>query len=150
MLKLGYKARLAGIWGARSGYPCLICLVPKKEQFDLGSSWPLHTKEVTDALVAGASHQGTKKGCKIVLATKSLRLLLICGFSCICPYELFLKILQNTFLCFFATWFTIFSTFVLDPLHALEQGEFGKHIWPWLLESLPNSSLVEIDIWSAR
>jgi len=120
--------------------------VPKKEQVDLGSSWPLRTKEATDALVAEASHQGTRKGRKTLLATQSLRLLLVCGFACICPYELFLKILQNTFLCFFATWFTIFSAFVLDPLHALEQGEFSKHIWPWLLESLPNSSLGEIDI----
>ena len=37
--------------------------------------------------------------------------------------------------------------FVLDPLHALEQGEFGKHIWTWLLATLPDSSLAEIDSW---
>jgi hypothetical protein len=57
------------------------------------------------------------------------------------------NILQNTFLCFFATWFTIFLAFVLDPLHALEQGEFGKHLWLWLLESLPDSALAEVDTW---
>ena len=38
-------------------------------------------------------------------------------------------------------------TFVLDALHAIEQGEFGKHFWPWLLECLPASSQAEINTW---
>jgi hypothetical protein len=41
----------------------------------------------------------------------------------------------------------IFSAFVLDPLHAIEQGEHGKHLWVWLLEALPETSLSEIDSW---
>jgi hypothetical protein len=40
-----------------------------------------------------------------------------------------------------------FLAFVLDPLHALEQGEFGKHLWPWLLESVLDYYLAEIDSW---
>ena|SRR5882762_4710917 len=55
--------------------------------------------------------------------------------------------LQNTFLNSFSAYISIFQAFILDPLHAIEQGEHGKHLWPWLCEALPESSLSEIDSW---
>jgi hypothetical protein len=55
--------------------------------------------------------------------------------------------LQNTFLNFFSEYISIFQAFGLDPLHAIEQGEYGRHLWPWLREALPGSSLSEIDFW---
>lgn len=57
---------------------------------------------------------------------------------------------QNVFLAKFSSWLVTFHAFVLDPLHAIEQGEFGKHIWPWLLEVLPDSLQAEIDNWYGR
>ena len=47
----------------------------------------------------------------------------------------------------FSMWYAIFKAFILDHLHAIEQGEFGKHLWPWFLEALPSSSQSEIDQW---
>ncbi|KIM71962.1 hypothetical protein PILCRDRAFT_93649, partial [Piloderma croceum F 1598] len=51
----------------------------------------------------------------------------------------------NIFLAMFSMWYAVFKAFILDHLHAIEQGEFGKHIWPWLLEALPSTSQSEID-----
>jgi hypothetical protein len=58
-----------------------------------------------------------------------------------------LNLMQNIFLVLFSTWFAVFKAFIFDPLHAIEQGEFGKHLWPSLLETLPSTSQSEIDRW---
>jgi hypothetical protein len=63
------------------------------------------------------------------------------------PFTNGTSILQNIFFVVFLMWLVIFKAFVLDPLHAIEQGEFGKHCWVWLLEALPPSSQAEIDMW---
>ena len=98
--------------------------MPKKEQFNLGTSWLVHTKEGTEALIAEASCQGTKKDHK-VFWTNSHYISLLLVFM----YTEHLNIFYRTlFFVFFATWFCIFSALVLNPLHALEQGEFGKHL----------------------
>ena len=55
--------------------------------------------------------------------------------------------LQNTFLIFFSSHISIFQAFILDLLIAIEQGEHGKHLWLWLCQALPESSLSEIDSW---
>ena len=31
-----------------------------------------------------------------------------------------------------------------DPLHQIEQGNAGKHIWPWMLESILSSEAQDI------
>lgn len=35
--------------------------------------------------------------------------------------------------------------FVIDPLHQIEQGVYGKHIWPWIAENLGTSQLRLLD-----
>ena len=91
ILTWNYRIRIAGILGARSGYPCPICLVPKEEQFNLGSSWPARTKEATDALVAESSRQATKKSRKALLDTQSLRWLPVCALLTIACRKCLIK-----------------------------------------------------------
>jgi hypothetical protein len=123
-----------------------MCLVPKDKQPYLGHTWPARTKEGTDALLIQAAKQKTKQARKNTLATQLLRFLYVRVFD----HHLImlsLNLIQNIFLAMFSMWFAIFKAFIFDPLHALEQGEFGKHLWPWLLEALPKTSQSEIDRW---
>jgi hypothetical protein len=140
---------MSGILGPKGKFPCPICLVPKHEQPNLGRSWPRRTPESTFALYTKASHQKTKKKIKGVLDTQSLRGISVSAASAtaVVITSTYKVVLQNTFLKFFSTFLSIFLAFILDPLHAIEQGEHGRHLWPWLVESLPDSSLSEIDSW---
>ena len=140
---------MSGILGPKGKFPCPICLVPKHEQLDLGRSWPQRTPESTSALYNKASHQKTKKKIKNVLDTQSLRGITVSTAfaNAVVITRTYGLVLQNTFLKFFSAFLSIFLAFILDPLHAIEQGEHGRHLWPWLVESLPDSSLSEIDSW---
>lgn len=32
----------------------------------------------------------------------------------------------------FGFFWSVYKALTSDPLHEIEQGEFGKHIWPWI------------------
>jgi hypothetical protein len=140
---------MSGIVGPKGHYPCPICLVPKHEQPNVSHSWPQRTLESTFALYNEASHQKTKQASKDILHTQSLRQIDVSTafVDAIVIASTYKCISQNTFLIFFAAFFSLFQAFVLDPLHAIEQGEHGRHLWPWLVKSLLQSSLEEIDSW---
>jgi hypothetical protein len=140
---------MSGILGSNGNFPCPICLIPKDKQSKLGGSWPRRTSESASALCDHASQQKTKKGSKNVLKTESLRGIVVStpSIDAAVITNTDALVLQNTFLIFFSAFISIFQAFVLDPLHAIEQGEHGRHLWPWLVESLPPSSLAEIDSW---
>lgn len=68
-----FRIRMSTILGAKSGYPCPICLVPRDQQHVLGNVWPLRTPEGTNSLVSLASAQGRKKDKTRLLKQQSLR-----------------------------------------------------------------------------
>ncbi|KAL1700589.1 hypothetical protein EV121DRAFT_295055 [Schizophyllum commune] len=119
--------RVAGILGPQSFFPCPMCLIHADELWDLSVQWPKRTVEGTKKLLRKAERCETKQGRKEILSRQSLRLL------------------PNTFIEVFGRHFSIFDTFVLDPLHQIEQGEWGRHWWRWLLECLDDKALDSID-----
>ncbi|KAL1713402.1 hypothetical protein EV715DRAFT_296107 [Schizophyllum commune] len=119
--------RVAGILGPQSFFPCPICLVHTDDQWDLSVQWPKRTVEGTEKLLRRARRCKTKQDRKEVLSQQSLRFL------------------TNTFIEVFGRQFSVFDTFVLDPLHQIEQGEWGRHWWRWLLQCLDNKELDIID-----
>ena len=44
--------------------------------------------------------------------------------------------MQNAFTIIFGVFWSIFEALTSDPLHEIEQGEYGKHIWPWIISTL--------------
>lgn len=40
---------------------------------------------------------------------------------------------QNTFLDYFGYYTSIYEAISADPLHQIELGVFGKHIWLWVI-----------------
>ncbi|KAG8767221.1 hypothetical protein FRC12_006384 [Ceratobasidium sp. 428] len=108
--------KILALLGAKSGFPCPICLVPRELQGDLsGTQWPLRTYNSTIQLHEQADNAKTKTAAKAIRSEQSLRktksyLLTLLGPD----YSLYDAI---------AT---------VDPLHQIEQGIFGHHMWPKL------------------
>ncbi|KAH9934362.1 uncharacterized protein B0H18DRAFT_1207855, partial [Fomitopsis serialis] len=116
-------ARAAGILGSQSEHACPVCLVPRGSLGDLCSrvSWPKRTKKGTEQLLLEAASMPNKTRQKKKLGEQSLRNI------------------QNLFLLIFGWFLCIFSAFSVDPLHQIEQGAYGQHIWPWLLDTVLNA-----------
>ncbi|KAI0061984.1 hypothetical protein BV25DRAFT_1916289 [Artomyces pyxidatus] len=119
--------RAALILGANSGYPCPICLVPRELQGDLSQTWERRTVEGTRQLVVAARSLKTKKARSAKLKEQSVR------------------DLKNTFVEIMNPVCSIYDAFVADPLHQIEQGTFGKHLWPWIVGMLSADAQAELD-----
>ncbi|KAL1662130.1 hypothetical protein GGF50DRAFT_117329 [Schizophyllum commune] len=119
--------RAAGIKGPKGHYPCPICLVPKDALWNICERHTRRTTGATLALLKEANTVKTKREKKEILNRQSLR-----------P-------IKNTFLQLFGQYLSVYDMFVVDPLHQIEQGEWGRHWWPWLLEKLSSESLDAID-----
>ena len=39
---------------------------------------------------------------------------------------------QNVLLMYFSNYIDIYQMFPAEPLHQIEQGIYGRHIWPWI------------------
>ncbi|KAI0309138.1 hypothetical protein OF83DRAFT_1179977 [Amylostereum chailletii] len=106
------------ILGARSGFPCPICLVPADALAVLTGTWARRTVDGTVALLEEARSQSMKKARHAKLKEQSLR------------------DADNVFFQIMNPISSIYDTFICDPLHQIEQGTFGKHIFPWIQELL--------------
>ncbi|KAG8697556.1 hypothetical protein FRC08_006452 [Ceratobasidium sp. 394] len=111
-------AKIVTILGSLSGFPCPICLVPRELQGDLTSEWPLRTREGTLEVLRRASKAKTATSRGLIRREQSLRKT------------------QNSFLKLMGRGFSVFQAIAADPLHQIELGVFGNHMWPWLLEHI--------------
>ncbi|KAG9093136.1 hypothetical protein FS749_015009 [Ceratobasidium sp. UAMH 11750] len=111
-------ARIAAILGSLSGFLCPICLVPRALQSDLTGQWPLRTHEGTRAILHRADKAKTATLRKVIRREQSLRKTL------------------SSFIPLMGRNFSLFQAFSADPLHQIELGVFGKHLWPWLLKHI--------------
>jgi len=93
---------MSGTLGVNKGFPCLICLIPKHEQPNLGSSWPQFTPELTLVTIKEASRQKSKKHSKNILKKQSLCQIDVNDahkFNCTSTYELtFAEYISELFL----------------------------------------------------
>ncbi|KAG8710978.1 hypothetical protein FRC11_003923 [Ceratobasidium sp. 423] len=119
--------RITCILGHKSGFPCPICLVPRLQQGDLVQSWPNRTVNGSEALILRASKERYIKDRDEILSEQSLRT---------CP---------NIFHDIIPSIFSVYLAVSADPLHQIEQGIFGKHLWPWLRELLSNDKKSILD-----
>ncbi|EGO03657.1 hypothetical protein SERLA73DRAFT_149882 [Serpula lacrymans var. lacrymans S7.3] len=88
------------------------------KQAMLGKKWPARTAATTELLIAEAMQQKFKAERKHILQQQFL-----CPVNLMCTSK----------------------SFALDPLHQIEQGEWGKHLWIWLSGALPKSLLAQIN-----
>ncbi|QRW13306.1 hypothetical protein RhiLY_12305 [Ceratobasidium sp. AG-Ba] len=119
--------RIVCILGSKSGFPCPICLVPNEEQGDLLRTWLLRTVKENQDLVTNAIEASTNRERHEILHEQSIR-----G-------------MKNVFHDIIPSFFSVYLAVAADPLHQIEQGIFGKHIWPWLRDSLSNSQATILD-----
>ncbi|QRV96205.1 hypothetical protein RhiJN_24223 [Ceratobasidium sp. AG-Ba] len=115
------------ILGHKSGFPCAICLVPRLEQSKLGEQWPPRTVSSTIATLRRAENTGTKTEKESILQEQSLRDVRSAFIDIIPPIH------------------SIYDAVVADPLHQIEQGVWGKHLWPWIRDDLPKASRKILD-----
>ncbi|KAG8693215.1 hypothetical protein FRC08_009259, partial [Ceratobasidium sp. 394] len=109
-------AKIAAILGARSGFPCPICLVPRALQGNLVGTWPIRTPEGTKDVLRRAKKAKTVESQKLILREQSLR------------------ITMSTFISLMGRHFSLYRAVAADPLHQIELGVFGHHMWPWILD----------------
>ncbi|KAG8696436.1 hypothetical protein FRC08_007148 [Ceratobasidium sp. 394] len=128
-ISVDYKelCRIVCILGSKSGFPCPVCLVPHCEQHNLLGTWPLRTVEASRELVARAMEAKTQKQRDKILREQSLRAV------------------DNIFYNIIPRFFSVYLAVTADPLHQIEQGIFGKHIWPWIRDGLSKKHATVLD-----
>ncbi|KAG8752853.1 hypothetical protein FRC12_011767 [Ceratobasidium sp. 428] len=106
--------KILALLGAKSGFPCPICLVPRELQGDLsGKRWPLRTYNDTMDIQAQAESAKTKSAAKNIRAEQSLRKT------------------KSYLLTLMGPDYSVYEAIAaVDPLHQIEQGIFGHHMWP--------------------
>ncbi|KAF9642410.1 hypothetical protein BDM02DRAFT_3193327, partial [Thelephora ganbajun] len=131
---LDYKeaTRATTILGARSAYPCPICLVPSDKLWDLSEVIYLRrTRDGVLLLIIRADEAPSKKAAKEILNSQSIRNV------------------SNTFLNYFSYFTSIYEAISADLLHQIELGVFGKHFWLWIISKGNNPGYLcssELDI----
>ncbi|KAJ3559142.1 hypothetical protein NM688_g517 [Phlebia brevispora] len=118
IMDLEERYHVACLLGVQSKFSCPICLVPSDQQNNFWGTWPARTQKDARAILQQLHHLPTKKAHHELLSTYSLRDISNAFFG-VCSY-----------------FFDFYRTFTADPLHEIEQGVYGKHIWPWMLESI--------------
>ncbi|KAG8714224.1 hypothetical protein FRC08_012222 [Ceratobasidium sp. 394] len=94
---------------------------------NLLGTWPLRTVEESQELVASAREAKTQKRRDEILREQSLRAV------------------DNIFYDIIPRFFSVYSAVTADPLHQIEQGIFGKHIWPWIRSGLSKKQAAALD-----
>ncbi|KAG8734944.1 hypothetical protein FRC10_011167 [Ceratobasidium sp. 414] len=120
--------RMICILGHRSEYTCLMCLVPHHEQSRLTESWPMRTVSGTEDVLQRANDAETVARRNEILHEQSLRDIRSAFFDLI-P----------------ASIHSIYDAIIADPLHQIEQGVWGKHLWMWIRNDLPKASKQILD-----
>ena len=138
------SSRIACILGHSSGFPCPICLVPRLEQCELVGTWPLRTNIGSQELLIRANESTTLGARHGVLLEQSLRDIQVSTDFALSDLEL-KKCIQNIFHNIMPPYFSVYLAVGADPLHQIEQGVFGKHIWPWLREELSKKQAKVLD-----
>ncbi|KDN35213.1 hypothetical protein RSAG8_11788, partial [Rhizoctonia solani AG-8 WAC10335] len=111
------------ILGHQSNFPCPKCLVPRQEQSKLTKTWPMRTVSETEALFDRANSAETSSERDQILKEQSLR-----------------SVHMSPLL-----YSSLPSAIIADPLHQIEQGIWGKHLWPWIRDQLPTASKDTLD-----
>ncbi|KDN42568.1 hypothetical protein RSAG8_06711, partial [Rhizoctonia solani AG-8 WAC10335] len=119
--------RMICILGHRSDFPCPICLVPRLEQSDLMKSWPVRTASATEEIFARAETAESLSESDRILREQSFRNV------------------RSAFLDIIPPIHSIYGAIIADPLHQIEQGIWGKHLWPWIRDQLPTASKLILD-----
>ncbi|KAG9098331.1 hypothetical protein FS749_004060 [Ceratobasidium sp. UAMH 11750] len=119
--------RMVCIHGHKGRFPCPICLVPRLEQSNLLKLWPMRTVSATEDILCRAKSAPTKTEREKILKEQSLRNI------------------RSAFLDIIPTIHSIYDAGIADPLHQIEQGIWGKHLWPWIRDSLPTESKQILD-----
>ena len=119
--------------GARSKYPCPVCLVPSGRLWELsGIVYPRRTRGGVKRLIVKANLAPSAKAEKKLLNRQSVCNIPVSGFSRR-PTIIRPNCAQNTFLDYFGYYTSIYEAISADPLHQIELGVFGKHIWLWVI-----------------
>ncbi|KAG9094666.1 hypothetical protein FS749_012061 [Ceratobasidium sp. UAMH 11750] len=119
--------RMVCILGHNSGFPCPICLVPRLEQSKLMEVWPTRTVSGSEDVLDRANQAPTISKRNEILHEQSLRNI------------------RSAFLDLIPPIHSIYDAIIADPLHQIEQGVWGKHLWPWIKNQLPDSSKQILD-----
>ncbi|EUC64240.1 hypothetical protein RSOL_437800 [Rhizoctonia solani AG-3 Rhs1AP] len=122
-------AKILSILGHQSGFPCPVCLVPRGKQGDLsGTVWPRRTHEETLLILERAENASTKQEAKEIRQEQSLRAT------------------QSSFIDVMGSMSSIYeAACTADPLHQIEQGIFGHHLWPKLKSLLNRTQKAVLD-----
>ncbi|KAG8742492.1 hypothetical protein FRC10_001388 [Ceratobasidium sp. 414] len=62
-------------------------------------------------------------------------------------HEQSLRAVHNVFHDIIPRFFSVYLAVSADPLHQIEQGIFGKHIWPWIRNGLSKKQATVLDAW---
>ncbi|KAB5587904.1 hypothetical protein CTheo_8654 [Ceratobasidium theobromae] len=115
------------ILGHSSDFPCPICLVPRLEQSRLTKSWPIRTTFMTKQILSQAKKAESAVEKDAILKKQSL------------------QSVRSVFLDVIPPIHSVYNTIIADPLHQIEQGIWGKHLWPWIRDQLPRASKEILD-----
>ncbi|KAG9102099.1 hypothetical protein FRC06_002315 [Ceratobasidium sp. 370] len=97
------------------------------DQHNLVGTWPQRTVHRSQQLVATAASATTRTKWDETLHEQSLQ-------AC-----------QNVFHEVMPDFFPVYLAVSADPLHQIEQGIFGKHIWPWIHDQLSKRQATILD-----
>lgn len=124
------------ILGHRSGFPCPICLVPRLEQSNISKVWPRRTVSASKELLSRASLAPSLAKKEDILREQSLRDIQVISALTLTLSCLINLTSQSTFFDIIPSFHSIYNAVVADPLHQIEQGIWGKHLWPWIRDQL--------------
>ncbi|KEP46313.1 hypothetical protein V565_206070 [Rhizoctonia solani 123E] len=119
--------RMVCILGHRSDFPCPTCLVPRLQQSKLSEKWPVRTVLETEDILQCALNEPQPSVKKTILQEQSLRSV------------------RNAFNDIIPPFHSIYEAFVADPLHQIEQGVWGAHLWPWIRDQLDSNKKDVLD-----
>ncbi|KAG9125007.1 hypothetical protein FRC07_009351 [Ceratobasidium sp. 392] len=119
--------RMVCILGHKSKLPCPICLVPRRDQSQLMKQWPMRTVPSTEDVLRRANNAVSAAQRDSILKEQSLRNIRSAFFDIIPPCH------------------SIYNAMIADPLHQIEQGIWGKHLWVWIKDALPKASKQILD-----
>ena len=129
-----HRSRAASILGSKSNFACPICLAPRCELWNLTGKYPLRTKQETMAVLHEAKVAPTRKQKHDILLRQSIRYMMV-GQNVHLDSGVLKSWEQNTLLKYFSNYIDVYQTFPAEPLHQIEQGIYGKHMWPWIKAS---------------
>ncbi|KEP45810.1 hypothetical protein V565_239550 [Rhizoctonia solani 123E] len=141
--------KILSLLGHQSGFPCPICLVPRDEQGDLsGTSWEPRTYEGTREVLNRASLAKKPAEAKAIRQEQSLRQTEVCLTAAIIHHywEINQAKPKSSLLILMGSEYSVYDAVaIVDPLHQLELGVFGRHMWPKLISLLNRKQCATLD-----